>query len=212
MQRFVRLFGSYAMIEEKEQQVVSEDHWNKGLSYENYRALISRLLALNQTTGQDHSEKMIEYTQLNEKRMNKWDKITKISTELQQKVKAIDTKQRWLVLTEAWCGDAAQNLPVIHQIVALNSNIELRLILRDENLDVMDAYLTNGGRSIPKLIMLDEQLNPINTWGPRPAPVQEILKEMKAGDITYDEFAIKAHTWYAKDKSLSLQKEIYSLL
>lgn len=200
------------MIEETQQREINEVHWENGLTYAEYRDLIARLLAINKTTGEDHSEKMIEYTKLNEQRMNKWDKITRITPELDEKIKTLHTKQRWLVLTEAWCGDAAQNLPVIHKIAELSPNVELRLLLRDENLDVMDAYLTNGGRSIPKLIILDEALAPKNTWGPRPAAVQEILKEMKAGDITYEEFAVKAHTWYAKDKTLSLQKELLEII
>lgn len=194
------------------EQVINEVHWENGLTYPEYRELISKLLKISQTTGDNHSEQMIEYTSLNEQRMKKWDKITKITPEVEEALRAIDTKQKWLLLTEAWCGDAAQNIPAINKIAELNPLIELRLLLRDENLDIMDAYLTDGGRSIPILIIMNEALIPITTWGPRPSPVQEILKVMKSGTITYEEFALNAHAWYAKDKTLTLQDEILSII
>lgn len=193
-------------------EAINEVHWNNGLTYDEYRKLTGELLALNKTTGDNHSEKMIEYTQLNEKRMNKWDKIAKIIPSLENSVKSIKAPQKWLVLTEAWCGDAAQNLPFINKLAELNPNIQLHLLLRDENLDVMDAYLTNGGRSIPKLIILDDELNELAQWGPRPAPAQEKLLKMKEGGMTYEEYAIELHTWYGKDRGAAFQTEMEALL
>ena len=194
-------------------QVITQQHISKGVSYETYKNTIDELLSNNKTTGEDHSESMLDYTKLNVQRMNKWDKIFKPNEKLVRLVKAIDKPTYWIVLTEAWCGDAAQNLPIIAGLASLNLNISLKLLLRDENPDVMDAYLTNGGRSIPKLIVADENLTVMNTWGPRPQPVQDILMEMKdKGDFSYDEFGIEAHTWYAKDRTMTLQKELIELL
>jgi hypothetical protein len=188
-------------------------HWENGLSYNEYRQLIDSLLKINQTTGSNDSEKQLVYTRLNVQRMNKWDKITKLNQELIQVVEKIDTPQKWLILTEAWCGDAAQNLPAIQKIADLNDKIEVRYLLRDENLDIMDAYLTDGGRSIPKLIILNDKYNELANWGPRPAPAQNILKDYKSNDdITYDEFSVNLHTWYAKDKGKTLQSEFTVLL
>ncbi|MEQ8242200.1 thioredoxin family protein [Fulvivirga sp.] len=193
--------------------VINEVHWENGLSYNEYRQLIDSLLKINQTTGSNDSEKQLVYTRLNVQRMNKWDKITKLNQELIQVVEKIDTPQKWLMLTEAWCGDAAQNLPAIQKIADLNDKIEVRYLLRDENLDIMDAYLTDGGRSIPKLIILDDEYNEFANWGPRPAPAQNILKDYKSNDdITYDEFSVNLHTWYAKDKGKTLQSEFTVLL
>jgi len=198
---------------ETTQRVITHDHIAKGITYEAYRKLTNKLLSENKTTGEDHSESLLEYTKLNTQRMNKWDKIFKPSAELIDAMKSIDKPIYWVVLTEAWCGDAAQNLPIIAEAASHGSNITLRLLLRDENLDVMDAYLTNGGRSIPKLIVLDENLNEIGQWGPRPQPVQQILEKMKAnGEFDYAEFGISAHTWYAKDRAKTLQQELIKLL
>ncbi len=196
----------------QKESVINELLWEHALTYKEYRELITRLLAVQKTTGDNHSEKMLEYTELNVQRMNKWDKITKITPELESAIKKIHSKQKWLVITEAWCGDAAQNIPILNKITELNDLIDLRLILRDENLDVMDAYLTDGGRSIPKLVIMDNDLNELGQWGPRPKPVQDILREMKSGKLTYDEFAIQAHTWYGKDRTSTLQREMLDLL
>ena len=196
------------------QSTITQEHIKNGMSYEAYRLLIDQLLSENKTTGDNHSESMVDYAKLNMQRMNKWDKIFKPSDELVEVIKSINKPVYWVVLTEGWCGDAAQNLPVIAKLASMNSNITLSLLLRDENLDVMDAYLTNGGQSIPKLIMIDEHLNELGQWGSRPQPVQDILMDLKAkgGAFSYDEFGVAAHTWYAKDRTKTLQQELLELL
>ncbi len=191
---------------------INEVHWENGLTYEEYKNLIAVLLNINKTTGDDHSEKRIVFTKLNEQRMNKWDKIGQINPDLAATIQNINAPQKWLILTEAWCGDAAQNIPFINKMVALNPNIELRLLLRDENLDIMDAYLTNGARAIPKLIIMNKDLKELATWGPRPQPVQQNLVDYKSGKITKDVFEIAVHSWYAKDRGNTLQKEFDLML
>ncbi|MEQ8926173.1 MAG: thioredoxin family protein [Fulvivirga sp.] len=200
------------MKKEIKKSIINEVHWENGLTYSEYRELIQRLLRINKTTGDNHSEKMLDYTRLNEQRMNKWEKIAQITDELKTTVANIKDKQYWLVLTEGWCGDAAQNIPVINKISTLSPFVELRLLLRDENLDIMDEYLTDGGRSIPKLIILNEEFLELTQWGPRPEAGQEKVKRMKAGELTHEEFATELHTWYAKDRSISLQSELNKLL
>ncbi len=192
--------------------VVNEIHWENGLTYSEYRLLIDTHLKINQTTGINHSENMIEYTKLNVLRMNKWDKIIKIVDALKLLVEKIETLQKWLVLTEAWCGDAAQNLPIIQKIADLNENIEVRYLLRDENLDIMDAYLTNGARSIPKLIIMDKEFHELGQWGPRPLPAQELLLDAKSKNIPHDEYITTIHSWYGKDRGKTLQLELINLI
>ncbi|HNP18281.1 MAG TPA: thioredoxin family protein [Fulvivirga sp.] len=197
----------------QKQTLIDKSRWDNAISYSEYRQLIDGLLDQKKTTGEDHSDKMIEYTQLNVQRMSKWDKISIINDELALAIENITKKQHWLIITEAWCGDAAQNIPIISKMADLNENIELRFILRDENLDIMDNYLTNGGRSIPKLIILDEDFNELGTWGPRPEPVQKLLAEFKSNpEASYEDFAVIVHTWYGKDRNATIQKEFLSLL
>lgn len=192
--------------------VINEVHWENGLTYNEYRQLIDSLLKINQTTGNNHSEKQLEYTRLNVQRMNKWEKIIQINDDLQGAVKAIQTSQKWLILTEAWCGDASQNIPIIQKIADLNDNIQVRYLLRDENLDIMDAYLTNGSKSIPKLIIMDEFFHELGQWGPRPETAQQMLLDAKSKNIPHDEYVVSIHGWYGKDRGKTLQSEFITLL
>ena len=135
-------------------------------SYQDYRLLIQQLLSDGKSTGPNQSEELTNYSLLNETRMKRLDKTIKISEEVADEIQKIDDPQTWLLITESWCGDATQNLPIINKMAKLNDKIELKFVLRDENLELMDLFLTNNSRSIPKLIILDYQLNVINTWGP----------------------------------------------
>ncbi|ARS37859.1 thioredoxin family protein [Pontibacter actiniarum] len=191
---------------------ITNEHLAKAITYSQYRDMIDKLLAENKTTGTNHSEDMVEYTRMNMHRMRRVEK-TVLEDDLIQVLLSVQTKMVWVVLTEAWCGDAAQNVPAIVKFADASPLIEVKLLLRDENPEVMDAYLTNGGRSIPKLIALDaETLEVLGTWGPRPEPAQQLFLDLKAQNVPYQEFAEKLHGWYAKDKTRTLQQEFICLI
>ncbi len=197
-------------------QTISQAHLQASISYAEYRQMIDELLAEGKTTGNNHSPDMLGYTKMNVQRMKRLDKTTKISEELKAAVEAIKTPQTWLAVTEAWCGDAAQNLPVFAKVAELNPNIEFKLILRDEHLDVIDAHLTNGGRAIPKVIFVKkdalENLEEYATWGPRPTTAQEIVVQRKSEGVPYAKFSEEIHRWYARNKSQKLQSELLEIL
>lgn len=180
-------------------------------TYQEYLDLTARLLEEGKTTGENHSEDMLHYTRMNQQRMKRLDKKVVLTSELENVVQNLDHKYTLLVLTEAWCGDAAQNVPIMAKIADSTPNIEIRLVLRDENLDLMDQYLTNGGRSIPKMIIIDETSGDVEgTWGPRPAPVQEMVMARKAmtEKPPYSEFVVEVQKWYNKDKTATAQQEL----
>ena len=182
-------------------------------TYQEYRDLVKDLLAEGKSTGPEQSDYILNYSKLNNSRMKRLDKTTKISDETAQEVQKLATPQTWLVLTEGWCGDAAQNLPVIHKMAELNKNINLKLVLRDENLALMDLFLTNGGRSIPKLIALDADNNVIDTWGPRPKVATKMVADYKEKHGSLDpQFKEYLQVWYNKDKGLSTQEDFVSLI
>lgn len=184
-------------------------------TYDEYREMIDNLLSQNKTTGENHSEVMIHYTKMNAHRMKRHDKRSELLPELAERLNKVERPMIWLVLTEAWCGDAAQLVPIINKMAEASPNIELKLILRDDNLEIMDQFLTNGrSRSIPKLICLDaESLEVIGEWGPRPGKAQLLYDSLKdSGDIAYQEVAEYLHKWYADDKGEEIQKEFLPLI
>jgi hypothetical protein len=195
-------------------QIISNEIIAQSMDYEQYRAFITERLEKNQSTGIEHSEATVGYTELNDKRMKRLDKTVKLTSETLARLQNIETPLIWLVLTEGWCGDAAQTVPIIAKMAAESSNIELRLILRDENLEVMDEFLTNGGRSIPKLIVLNKATQEVLAdWGPRPVKAQELFWNAKnSPNFDYPEVQKALQLWYAKDKTLSTQKELIELI
>lgn len=184
-----------------------------GMSYGEYIELIDSLLAQGKTTGPDQSDAMVGYGRLNRQRIKRLDKTFEITDETRSFMAEIDRPQIWLILTEGWCGDAAQNLPLIEKIAAASDLVETRYVLRDENLDLMDAYLTNGGRSIPKLIAVDaESFEEIGQWGPRPAEAMEMFAKLKAEGIEKDAILEQIQRWYLADAGIAIQKEFRILV
>ncbi len=196
-------------------QLYTPELIESGLDYRDYRTMINQLLAQKRTTGMNHSQAYLDYTRMNVTRMARLDKTVRVSADMEQVVGAIDSPQYWLILTEAWCGDAAQNIPYIAKLASLNPRIKVRLILRDEHPAVMDSHLTSGARSIPKLIALGHDLKEILfTWGPRPLFLQNRMEAYKVDPqgISPAEFAEGAHLWYARDKNRTLEQELMPLL
>ena len=127
----------------------------KSHTYAEYRKLVSDLLVNGQSTGSEQSESLTNYSKLNDARMNRLDKTIKLTDEVVSKLENLDHRYIWLVISEGWCGDAAQILPVINKMaLASNKKIDLRIVLRDENEELMNQYLTNGGKAIPKVIVI----------------------------------------------------------
>lgn len=187
--------------------------FTKGMDYETYLALIRELLSEGKTSGPNQQQDLVAYTKLNLQRMERLNKTIELTDPLLKALKKIDAPQHWLVITEAWCGDAAQNIPLLAKMEQTHPYIKMKLVLRDENLELMDKYLTNGGRAIPMLIVTDENYKELYTWGPRPAAAQQMVEAYKANPvIEYDTFKTQLHSWYAKDKTLHQQAEFVKII
>lgn len=183
---------------------------DKTMTYTEYRALVAELADQGSNTGLEKTEALANYTQLNHKRMKRWDKTFKVSEEDTAKLNSIKDKIRLLVLTESWCGDAAPSLPVMNRLAELSPNVELKVLLRDENLELMDAFLTNNARSIPKLIAVNAKNHEVlGSWGPRPAVAAKMVVNYKNthGQLTA-EFREELQQWYNKDKGKEILKEL----
>lgn len=195
-------------------QNIIEQALEKSFSYSDYRKHISNLILKNKSTGAKQSEDLLNYSKLNETRMNRLDKTLKVPQELLQEFNDLSENYIWLTITEGWCGDAAQIVPVLHKMETISDKIDLRLVFRDDNDDLMQLFLTNGSKSIPKVIVLKKETKEVvATWGPRPEPARKLIADYKAEYGIIDEpIKVKLQKWYLKDKGLTTMKELVELL
>ncbi|MFN4026307.1 MULTISPECIES: thioredoxin family protein [Flavobacterium] len=184
------------------------------ITYETYRNTIDTLLKERKSTGHEQSEALTHYSELNVTRMNRLEKTMTIAAEFVEQLKALKGDYLWLVISEGWCGDAAQLVPIFHKMAELSPNIEMKIALRDDNNALMNLFLTNGARSIPKLIILDKNtLEVLGDFGPRPQGAKQLILDYKAEHGVVDETAkTNLQLWYLHDKGLSTQKEIMAVM
>ncbi|MDX1349769.1 MAG: thioredoxin family protein, partial [Putridiphycobacter sp.] len=158
------------------------------------------------------ADALVDYTKLNISRMKRLNKTFQLTSDTIALIKSIDKPITWLVISEGWCGDAAQNLPIINAIAEQNEQIDLRIVLRDENPELMQAYLTNGNMAIPKLIQIENDVV-TQTWGPRPTVARKMVADYKAehGTLT-PEFKTDLQVWYNQDKGQNTVEDILDLL
>lgn len=185
----------------------------KSYSYESFLDLVDTCVAEGKTTGNTQSEALIGFTALNQKRMARLNKTLQLTEKAVAALDGITEEQHWYVITEAWCGDSAQNLPVLAKMAAQNSKISLKIILRDEHTEIIQKYHTNGSHSIPKLVVFSGN-EECFTWGPRPAAAQAFVLDWKANpnNKTWHEFETELHMWYTKNKGVDVQNELVHLL
>jgi hypothetical protein len=194
--------------------VIDEQTLESAMSYAQYTKLLGDLAKQGKTTGTNQSSNMVSYGKLNFQRLKRVYKTAELTDELKATIANIKNSMVWIALTEGWCGDAAQNLPPIALMSELTDKIDFKLLLRDEHPEVMDAYLTNGGRSIPKMIVFRKSdLEELGTWGPRPTPFQKRVMDYKENpNMPYEAFTEELHKKYNQDKTLTLQKEFVTLI
>lgn len=187
---------------------------NKAMTYEEYKEHIKKLIVAHKNKQIIDEDPLINYTILNEKRMKRLEKQIQIEEIIHQEVGKVNNDFTWLVLTESWCGDAAQSLPIIKKMVEPNPRINLKIVNRDENDALMTRFLTNGSKSIPKLIVIDNQTEEvIGDWGPRSKEATKLVQDykLKFGQI---DAKIKEdlQVWYNQDKGLSIQNDLLEML
>lgn len=184
----------------------------QGMTYEEYSALNKEMAKEGRTTG-PQTEAFVEYTKLGAARLRRWEKMYRPHPSFLKLLDGFELDgDQWLLFSETWCGDAAHNLPFIAHW-AEYKGIPLRIILRDEHTDLMDQFLTNGGRSIPKLVRMGSDFTVKGTWGPRPEALQSVYLEWRAKpEFDYKEWALFAQEWYNSDRGTSLEQEFLELL
>ena len=190
-----------------------KDSLLKSMSYHTYRSNIKDLLSEGKSTGLNQSEDLLNYSKLNDKRMDRLDKTLKVLDDTNTALNQFNNHYTFLVISEGWCGDAAQVLPILNKIAENSINIDLKIVLRDDNEDLMNEFLTNNSKSIPKIIVLDNANNVINSWGPRPSIATKMVLDYKTANGTIDaNFKKDLQLWYNKDKGQNTQNDIIQLL
>jgi hypothetical protein len=185
----------------------------KSYSYSAYRQLILDLLKEGKSTGTTINPDYFQFSELNNSRMNRLDKTLSVLENHQQKLQNLTKKYTWLVISEGWCGDAAQIVPVLNKLTESSENIHLKIVIRDENLELIDLFLTNGNRAIPMLLIIDESGAVINHWGPRPTTASKMVKDYLAAHGALDaDFKISLQNWYNANKGFEIQDEVMSLI
>jgi len=176
-----------------------------GCSYDEYIKIFEKEIG-------NLNSKEAEQKKLNYHRTLRLHKTLQISELTKALIKRIENIQLWMIITETWCGDSAQNIPIIAELAKLNPLIELKIILRDTNLNIMDHFLTNNSKSIPKLVAFDKDGNQLFQWGPRPKEAQSLVLNARENQIPKDEYMVSLHKWYASDRGKTTEQEIFDLL
>jgi hypothetical protein len=188
---------------------------NKVYTFDEFLAQVNLLASRHDTTGTEKSTDRIEATRLNAARMSRIYKTVRLNAGLTDAMRSIDKPMIWLLILESWCGDGAQTAPVIARAAALSPLVSLKVILRDDNPDIMDKYLTDGKRSIPKLVFFDTgTLGELSLWGPRTQFIQSAFLSYKSENPGLDHAQLmkELHSLYAKDQTLSLQLELEAIV
>ncbi len=182
------------------------------MNYTEYKNLFDEILNSSAPPAPYNDEAYLSYTKLNRSRMNRWDKQMQLDDGLVSAIRNEKAIRKWIIITEPWCGDAAHIVPFLVKLAEQGENISYEILLRDKEPFLIENYLTNGTRSIPKLIVRDENGKDIFTWGPRPAGAQKLVEELKATGADFEATKIALQNWYNEDKGSSVFSELKQLL
>jgi hypothetical protein len=151
-----------------------------------------------------------DYARQVRKNAELWDGIGRTATVSEEhlaRARALGGPWRLLALSEDWCGDAVNTLPVIARLAEQAGNLELRLLRRDEHDDLMAGHLSSGTRSIPVVMILDAQGRERGWWGPRPAWLQRWVRSVGMLLPREDRYR-RTRAWYARDRGRTTIEEV----
>lgn len=182
------------------------------MTFEEYLNYFEQIILNPEQYPVYQDENYYNYSKLNWSRTNRWLNKFEPNDELKALISSIQEPQTWIIITEPWCGDAAHSVPQLINMVENNANIKVDIQLRDEEPFVIENYLTNGGKSIPKLIIRDANNNDLAVWGPRPQKLQELYLFWKEEGVEFNAMKESLQKWYNEDKGVEIQNDIIKLL
>lgn len=182
------------------------------MNFEEYHALFSQILTSTKVEAPYDDPEYLNYTKLNKSRQKRWAKNGVILEETKIVFSNLSTKQHWIIISEPWCGDASHIVAFLVKMAELNPMISYEIQLRDSAPFLIEKYLTNGTKAIPKLIIRDENGNDRAVWGPRPEKAQNMFLSLKEANIEKTEQKIALQNWYNEDEGVAIQKEVCALM
>jgi DNA-binding transcriptional LysR family regulator len=166
--------------------------WDEGFTWDRFR-----------------DDEIVEHAEL-------WNGVYRRSDTPEDVLDAIEELGRdWklMAIAEDWCGDASNLVPIFARLAEASPRIELRIVKRDESPELMDLYLTNGSRSVPIVVIMDEEFRPVGRWGPRPAELQEfVVREKRAGRRPSSDIYRYTRRWYARDRGETTLREVVEIM
>ncbi len=181
------------------------------MNFQEYQDIVHAILTTETPAPPYDNADYFQYTKMNGSRMNRWLKQNPLTDETKAVLSSIGRKQQWVVITEPWCGDAAHIVPILYLMSRVNDQIDFKLQQRDSGSEI-EKYLTNSTRSIPILIVRDENGNDLFHWGPRPAAAKKVYDDLKEKKAGFEETKIALQQVYNSDKSIGIQQEVTALL
>lgn len=185
----------------------------RGITYNDYiNKTVEEIAGVRTSDLSPEEIKRFNFKTLNLQRSNRISRTYNMCNELKHLLTEISEPQLWMVITENWCGDSAQILPYIATITAQNPLLDLKILSRDSNPDIMDKFLTNGTRSIPILAAFNAAGDELFRWGPRPKAALVLINQWKSEGLEKSEWIEKLHLWYARNKGAEIEKEFIELI
>lgn len=183
-------------------------YWDSALTFEEYMEV-----AKQRVDNPEQNDDYKEYYELGLQRMERTLKTFKVNPEIHADFKSKKFTGKILIITEPWCGDASATVPAVSKFFEAAEN-EVKIFLRDSDTTLIDQFLTNGTQSIPKVLILNEDLTLNNDWGPRPKFGMDLLKKFKENEETYprEEFYNDLQVYYAKNRGADAIEEIINLI
>jgi hypothetical protein len=192
--------------------VLTADQLATSLTYDGLRQHITEALAT--PNPDEHLAKQLPYYRESIERIDQLTPTIYLLPELQAALASLTQRYVWAIITEGWCGDASHTVPILEAVAqASGGHIETRYFLRSANTDLIDRYLTNGGRAMPIAVLLHtDSLTEAAVWGPRPAPLQALMQDLKALQTPPKDITAQVNAWYDQDATRTTQHELLALV
>jgi thiol-disulfide isomerase/thioredoxin len=121
----------------------------------------------------------------NEEQQRRWTRVYEAAslTESQkQLLGGFVREMKILIVSGIWCGDCVEQCPLIARIAQANpEKIDLRLLDRDQNLDLAHQVRINGGDRVPAVLFLSEDFEFCGLYGDRTINRYRAIAQRKLG-------------------------------